>query len=290
MDLVVIGSFTRSILIELARQLGYFDDPGIEVKETSVSSSPEQFELLEKSEINLAITNPDNVLAYRFLKNNPLNRNFDARILGAVDRGLNVCLCLRPNASETLETFGVDVPNSGFAFVGYELLSNYGYKYGSYKVISLGSTPKRRLELIGGSVDATILNAGNEIKALSLGAKKVGDVSEIGPYIGTVFSTIGVPSQSILNVINILNHVSSEILQRKHRDRVIHIAMNNLDISQQQADEHYEILCNSTHGLVPEGRVDRPSIQTLIDLRRKYLPSDELDNIMKDIDALVNTK
>ena len=184
MDSLSIGTFTKSILLEVAENLEYLNQANLEVHELLVPSSPSQFEALERGEIELAITSPDNVLAYRYLSKNPLGRNFDVRILSAIDRGLGLSLCYAPGLSGVPTTFGVDVPTSGFAFLGYSLLQKQGLTPNDYAIVTLGSTPKRSLALIDSHVDSTILNAGNEIKAIAAGANKVGDIGLLGPYIG----------------------------------------------------------------------------------------------------------
>lgn len=282
-----VGTFTKSILIEVAQSRGYLADSGMKVDEISVPSSPAAFEMLERSEIDALITSPDNVLAYRYLSKNPLGRKLDAIILSAIDRGLGLSLCYAPGVDLAPLTFGVDVPNSGFAFVGYELLSQQGIAYKSYAVENLGSTPKRQVALVGGSIDSTILNAGNEIKAISRGARKIADISAIGPYIGSVLAVVGEPSHSVLALTEIINQVINEILNGEHAPLIIDITKRNLDLTSAQALDHYNTLIDPMPGLVQGGKIDLPSLRTLIDLRNKYLPTNELDGVMADISALV---
>jgi hypothetical protein len=285
---ISVGTFTKSIVLAVAELAGYFADAGIHVNEILVPSSPAQFEMLENGEIELAITSPDNVLAYRYLSKNPLGHKLDVRILRAVDRGLGLSLCYRPDLIGKPLTFGVDVPNSGFAFVGYELLARLDTQFGNYEVKNLGSTPRRRTALIAGEVDATILNAGNEIKAWSQGAVKISDVSQIGPYLGTVLSTLGKPTEPLLKLEKIISRVIEEILDHKHKDFVISIAMNSLELNEGSAEFHYATMLQPSHGLVSGGIVDKSSINTLIELRNKYLPTPELRNILLDYKALVS--
>ena len=290
MNSLTIGTFTKSILLEVAQSLGYLEQEKLEVSEFLVPSSPAQFEALERGEIELAVTNPDNVLAYRYLSKNPLGRNFDVRILAAVDRGLGLSLCYAPGLSGAPKTFGVDVPTSGFAFVGYSLLQKEGLAPGYYSIVALGSTPKRGLALMESQVDATILNAGNEIRALAGGATKIADVGALGPYIGTVFATIGSPSENAQKFIKIVQKVSSEILEGAYQDLIIEIAARNLKLDYLQARAHYEVFLDPRQGLVKNGVVDQASIQTLIDLRQEFAPSQELEKILLDLPALLNAE
>jgi ABC-type nitrate/sulfonate/bicarbonate transport system substrate-binding protein len=84
---LIIGSFTPSVLLRVARRTGALADAGLEVTETPVPSSPEQFSALLDGSLDAVLTSPDNVLAYRYSPTNPLGRTADARIVSAVDRG-----------------------------------------------------------------------------------------------------------------------------------------------------------------------------------------------------------
>ena len=125
-----VGTFTRSVVLEVARNDGSLAEAGLEVRESSVASSPAQFASLESREYDLAFTSPDNVLAYRFIADNPLGRHLRVQMLAALDRGLGLSLWLSPIVSSLDgvrgSTLGVDVATSGFAFVGYELLARAG--------------------------------------------------------------------------------------------------------------------------------------------------------------------
>ena len=290
MNSLSIGTFTKSILLEVAQSVGYLEKENLEVSEFLVPSSPAQFEALELGEIELAITNPDNVLAYRYLSKNPLGRNFDVRILASIDRGLGLSLCYAPGLSGVPKTFGVDVPISGFAFVGYSLLQRQGLGVGDYSIVALGSTPKRGVALIDSQIDATILNAGNELKAIAEGAIKIADVGVLGPYIATVFASIGSPSENARKFIEIVQRISSEILEGAHQDLIIEIAARNLKLEQEQAREHYEAFMDPAQGLVKNGVVDSASIETLIKLRREFAPTPELEKILLDLPALLNAE
>jgi ABC-type nitrate/sulfonate/bicarbonate transport system substrate-binding protein len=89
-----IGTFTPSLLIDLARSTGRLDRAGLEVVEAPVPSSPAQFRSLESGEFDVVMTSPDNVLAYRFLSANPLGHNLPVEILAGLDRGLGLSLWL----------------------------------------------------------------------------------------------------------------------------------------------------------------------------------------------------
>jgi hypothetical protein len=290
-----VGTFTKSLLIQIAREAGRFDAAGLEVEEVSVSSSPAQFAALVAGQLDVAITSPDNVIAYRFLSVNPLKQKLDVKILGAIDRGLGLSLCLSPNFQNIDQvqelTFAVDVPQSGFAFVGYGLLENLGFHPGDYQIQVLGATPKRAIALIDGLCATTILNAGNEIRAIAQGCTELASVKQLGPYIGTVVAAIpkssGEYSAGTIVFAAILRETAQDILDGKLRTEVVNAAERVLGLTPIQGLEHYEVLLNPETGLIPNGKLDRESIRTLITLRERFLPTNELDSIMDSLEYLV---
>jgi hypothetical protein len=290
--MIRVGTFTPSIIIAACRDLGYFsgeldDEHNLEVLEIPVKSSPEQFKSLSSDELDIAITSPDNAIAYRFLKNNPLKENFDVRILSAVDRGLGLSLA-RIDASRDPKReiiFGVDVPDSGFAFVGYSLLRKSGIK--SYQIQSFGSTPKRLEALLAGRCDFTMLNAGNEIKGADGGAVLIASATELGPYLGTVTAVIGEPSNDVLRVTVALAKVIEEVCLGQHEELILKLAQTVLGLNVEQAKRHYILMIDPLHGLVRGETVDAASLDTLITLRNEFSPSMELGQIPSKYHELV---
>ncbi|HEY9525214.1 MAG TPA: hypothetical protein VIR33_18390, partial [Thermopolyspora sp.] len=186
---LVVGVFSPSVLIRVSRRLGLLT--GLDVVEKPVSSSPAQFRALIDGTLDAALTSPDNVLAYRFVPDNPLGQTADARIVAAVDRGLGLGLYARPGITSAADlrgaTMGVDVAGSGFAFALYALLDSLGLRRGDYRVTALGSTPRRLSALLTGECDATLLNAGNELLAEQAGAARLAALAQVcRPYLGTV--------------------------------------------------------------------------------------------------------
>jgi ABC-type nitrate/sulfonate/bicarbonate transport system substrate-binding protein len=290
-----VGTFTRSLLLDLARSTGRLERAGLDVQETQVVSSPAQFAALEAGELDIVLTSPDNVLAYRFLTQNPLGRNLPVEIVAAIDRGLGLSLCTAPSVSEVTAVrggiVGVDVPESGFAFVAFALLDASGLEPGDYTVESLGSTPRRATALIEGRCLATVLNAGNELRAEGAGCRVVSRVADVGPYLGTVVAAIESTDPDVrglrLRFVDVLLETSQEILDGRWEAEVIEAATRLLDLDAEGARAHRDCLLDPVRGLVPGGAVDGASIDTLIDLRRRYRPSPELDQVADSWPSIV---
>jgi len=280
-----IGTFTRSLLLDVARAAGHLEHAGIDVVEGSVPSSPAQFSALVAGELDIVLTSPDNVLAYRFLSGNPLGENLPVQIIAAIDRGLGLSLCTAPPLASVEavrgQIVGVDVPQSGFAFVAFELLARAGLSSGDYAVESLGSTPRRAEALIAGDCSATVLNAGNELRGVAAGCHVVSRACDIGPYLGTVLAALTTTDPAIEerreHLAEALLATSREILDGRWETEVIDAATRLLGLSAAEAADHRACLMDPAQGLIGSGAVDADSVSTLIELRRRHRPTPELD-------------
>jgi ABC-type nitrate/sulfonate/bicarbonate transport system substrate-binding protein len=290
-----VGTFTRSLLIDLARSTGRLADAGLDVHESSVVSSPAQFAALDAGELDVVLTSPDNVLAYRFLSANPLGRNLPVEIVAAIDRGLGLSLCVGPGVTDVEAVrhgvVAVDVPQSGFAFVAYALLQRAGLAPGDYSVEALGSTPRRASALIEGACAATVLNAGNELRAQGAGCRVLSRVGDLGPYLGTVVAALACPDQVAaprLRLTDALLDTSREILGGGLEVEVVESAARLLGLDEDEARAHRDCLLDPERGLIPDGRVDAASVKTLVELRRAYLPTDELDDVAVSWESMLS--
>jgi len=294
---IVVGTFTRSLVLAVARTTGRFDAAGLSVVERSVASSSAQFASLESGEYDLVLTGPDNVIAYRFVHGNPLGRVMPVGVLAGVDRGLGLGLWAAPGAD--LEPgrgvrLGVDVAGSGFTFLAYDLLERVGLPPGSYEVLPLGATPRRVESLIDGSCDVTILNAGNELRARRAGCGLVAGVSDYAPYLGTVLAALEGGGDSVRESRRRFREAFvetiSEILAGRRRAEMVRAAQELLGLSAPDAEEHYAVCVSGDHGLVGGGTVPRDALAAVLDLRRRYAPSPEIADYARVLDELADAK
>ncbi|MFR9779560.1 ABC transporter substrate-binding protein [Micromonospora sp. MS34] len=275
---MVVGSFTPSVLLAVARRTGRLDEQSLEMTEVAVTSSPAQFRSLIAGEIDVALTSPDNVVAYRFSPENPLGVTADARIVSAVDRGLGLGLYGRPGlAPEQLRgaRVGVDVPTSGFAVAMYALAESLGVGRDEYELLTLGSTPRRLEALLAGECDATMLNAGNELLAEAMGAAALARVSDVcSPYLGTVVSVVGErflePARRFGDA---LRETARDICYGTAEEAAVEEAASVLGLAGDLARRYLARLQSSSEGLVLDTAVDLAALTTVVDLRRRYLPS-----------------
>ncbi len=278
MQQLAVGSFTPSVVLEVARVTGRLADHGLDIAEHPVASSPSQFRSLLDGDLDVALTSPDNVIAYRFNPHNPLGGLADVQIVSAVDRGMGLGLYGAPGtdaASLAGGLVGVDVPVSGFALALYALAETLGVGRGDYELVALGSTPRRLEALLEGRCVATMLNAGNELVAEQRGCVLLASAAEhLAPYLGTVVAVAGgVHLDAARRLGAALADTSDQILGGELTDLTAETAARRLDLDDDVALRYVSRLRDPREGLVPGGVVDRASLETLVRLRATYLPT-----------------
>lgn len=290
---LVVGAFSPSVLLSVARRTGRLEEHALDVEEVPVSSSPAQFRSLLSGELDVAFTSPDNVLAYRFSPSNPLGSLLDARIVGAVDRGMGLALYGRPGVDSPARLrgarIGVDVPASGFALAMYALTEHLGVPRGEYELLSLGSTPRRLGALLDGECDATMLNAGNELVAEDAGCVRLASAADVcAPYLGTVVAVVG--EQHVTGARALTDALAvtiGDVLAGRTDVEVLEEAAGRLDLAPTTARRYLARLRDGREGLVAGASVDAAALATVAGLRRRFLPevADGVDVLDRPLDA-----
>ncbi|MDE3044509.1 MAG: hypothetical protein KGJ10_06755 [Acidobacteriota bacterium] len=289
-----VGFFTAPLVLHVAEQLGRFADAQLAIDQTAVVSSPAQFTSLEAGEFDVVFTSPDNVLAYRFLPDNPLGRLLDVTILAGVDRGLGLSLWTKPELNDVGElrdqVVAVDVPQSGFAFVAFALLERAGLTPGNYRVESLGSTPRRAKALVEGACAATILNAGNELWAEGRGCHFVGAAPDLGPYLGTVLAAMptddAAQRRARERFVEVILATSRDLVTGALDEVALEVASRTLGLDDDASRAHLAVLRNADNGLIPDGSLSRAALTTLVTLRRQFRDHEQLDLVERSLDDL----
>lgn len=267
------------MLLHVARATGALAGARLDVIEHPVPSSPAQFRSLRDGELDAVLTNPDNVLAYRFVPDNPLGELLNVVIVAAIDRGLGLTLCGARDvaAPRSGMRLGIDAAASGFALLAYELVDRLGVPRSDLQLETIGSTPARAAALLAYGCDLTMLNAGNELHALDAGCHALGTVDEIGPYLGTVLVRGGdAAAEPIAVLARVLLDVAERIVAGELDGESTAAAARVLGLPEHLARRHVAVLRDPDHGLVPSGIVDDESIETALALRERYLPSPAL--------------
>jgi ABC-type nitrate/sulfonate/bicarbonate transport system substrate-binding protein len=269
-----LGIFSANVVADWAQERGVFAEHGLAVEQLPVASSPAQFASLTAGEYDAVLTSPDNVATYVLNEGNPLGRRLDLQILRAVDRGGRLSLVGGPGV-DSLEAlagrrFAVDVPTSGFAFVGFALLRRAGLEAGrDYEVVTAGATPRRRQLLAAGEFEATLLNAGHEARAVRAGAHVLGVVSDVvRPYLGTVLATrTDVDTPALRALLAAWDDAERAVLAPENRADVTALLATQPDTDAGVAAQMYETLLDPLHGLCAGGEVEPAAFEAVLRLR-----------------------
>lgn len=269
-----LGIFSANVVADWAQAHGVFAAHDLAVEQLPVRSSPEQFESLAGGEYDAVLTSPDNVATYVLNDRNPLGRRLDLQILRAVDRGGRLSLVGAPSVRRFEDLrgrrFGVDVPTSGFAYVGFALLRRAGLEAGrDYEVVTAGSTPRRRQLLADGAFEATLLNAGHEARAERDGAHVLGTVTEVvRPYLGTVLATRGDGDTAEVDaLLAAWDDAERQVLDPARRDEVLALLGRQPDTDVAIAGRMYETLLDPDHGICAGGAVQPEALEAVLRLR-----------------------
>jgi ABC-type nitrate/sulfonate/bicarbonate transport system substrate-binding protein len=269
-----LGIFSANVVANWAQQHGVFAAHGLAVEQVPVASSPAQFASLMNDEYDAVLTSPDNVATYVLNDGNPLGRRLDLHILRAVDRGGRLSLVGAPGIGQLAELrgrrFAVDVPTSGFAFVGFALLRRAGLEPGrDVEVVTAGATPRRRQLLAAGEFEATLLNAGHEARAVRSGATVLGVVSEVvQPYLGSVLATrADVDTPAVQALLDAWDDAEKAVLAPGNRDDVLALLAAQPDTDREIAEQMYATLLDPVHGLCVGGAVEPEAFEAVLRLR-----------------------
>jgi ABC-type nitrate/sulfonate/bicarbonate transport system substrate-binding protein len=279
-DRLRIGQFSESPVLAIADALGLGEKYGLEWTTQRVPSSPAQFKSLVSNEIDIAITSPDNVLLYTSTADNPLGQKLNLRLLRAIDRGLGLALYTRnehdPSALRG-EQLGVDVPNSGFAFLLFALAGRLGLSREDYEVSSIGATPRRLDALISGEISATILNAETALEAERQGLQRRATSHDMSPdYLGTVLVE-AVPGNDDVSarLVAMWNEAVDFILSSEPGEVEKLLALQFPSLAE---SSYVSLLQSSIFGLIREPIVREMQLNTLLEIREEvgaYVPSRE---------------
>ena len=269
-----LGIFSANVVASWAVEHGVFTAHDLDVEQIPVASSPQQFQSLMAGEYDAVLTSPDNVATYVLNERNPLGRRLDLQILRAVDHGGRLSLVARPGVDRMTDLtggrFGVDVPTSGFAYVGFALLRAAGLEPGrDVTVVTAGSTPRRRQLLADGDFDATLLNAGHEARAARAGARVLGTVSDVvRPYLGTVLAIRrGGNTPAVAALLAAWDDAEREVVAPDRKDDVLALLQAQPDTDRETAEQMCATLLDPEHGLCIGGQVDPAAFESVLRLR-----------------------
>lgn len=278
---IKIGQFSESAVLAVARAKKLDEKYGINWETQRVPSSPAQFESLSSGEIDIAITSPDNVLLYATTDKNPIGRQLQLRILRTIDRGMGLALYTSEDITEASQlrgtTLGVDVPNSGFAFLLFALAQKLGVAREDYELESIGATPKRLSAVETKTVSATILNAETAVQAEQLGLRKWASSIDVSDnYLGTVLTQIDASmNPNTEKFLELWEEATSIILSSSNSELV---ELLKTDFPKLANPEYVSLLQSEDYGLLRDAKASEEQLSALVQIRSDfgaYAPTQE---------------
>ena len=169
---VRVVAFSRAPSLVAALEGGLFAAEGLEVEVVRAADSTTQLAGLVAGDYEIAHTNADNIVAR-------VDAGLDLRIALVPEIGTDQRLVgapgIRTPADLRGRTLGVDAVESGYALFAYVLLAEAGLERGGYRVVPVGSTPRRRAALLEGRIDAAMLSRDGDAEVVAAGCHVLGD-------------------------------------------------------------------------------------------------------------------
>jgi ABC-type nitrate/sulfonate/bicarbonate transport system substrate-binding protein len=186
-----VGFFGKNAAMLAAQDHGFFAAQNLSVTYLQIQSSEQAFTDLRDGKYDIIVASIDNVVNYRLNPHNALGAIQPVQAFMSVDYASNLTVGGKLGITSVADLRGkkvaVDAPASGFAYVLYEILARHGLRRDvDYTTVSIGGGLGRFNAVLAGTVDATLLNGGFEIRAATQGRplfESVYDVSN--PYLGT---------------------------------------------------------------------------------------------------------
>lgn len=183
-----LTTFARPSSLLAAQHRGFLEEEGLALEVEDAEGSRPQMDGLLAGRWDLAHTNADNVMKYRAFCSE------DLAIFLVLDRGIAQKLVVSPDvvAGSDLRgrPVGVDAPDSGYAFVLYDLLRRHGLEQGDYEVAALGATVYRLQGLQRGEIAAALLSHHHEATAIEQGFRLLADTRDhFGRHPGVTAAT-----------------------------------------------------------------------------------------------------
>jgi ABC-type nitrate/sulfonate/bicarbonate transport system substrate-binding protein len=272
------GLFSPSLPHLVAIREGYYEERGLAVEQQRIPSSAGLLRALRDRDLDVALTSPDNIANFRL--NKAGDGHLDARIIAAVDQAGSISLMGRPGIDAPGQirhgTVAVDARNSGFAFLLYELLKSRGLAPDvDYRVLEAGGTPSRFAALLAGSFEATILNAGFDVRAQAAGGSLlIPTVDVIPDYLSTVLAARGeyldeAPGPVARFVAGFRQAMNYCLDPARHAD-CTDLVVSEWQVNPDVAARMVDAAADARTGVVPDAVIKPARLEVVLELRKRW--------------------
>jgi ABC-type nitrate/sulfonate/bicarbonate transport system substrate-binding protein len=273
-----LGLFSPSLPHLVAIREGYYEERGVTVEQQRIPSSAGLYRALRDGGLDVALTSPDNIANFRL--NKVGDGRLDARIIAAVDQAGSISLMGRPGIDAPGQirrgTVGVDARNSGFAFLLYELLNSVGLTPDiDYRVLEAGGTPSRFEALLAGSFEATILNAGFDVRAQAGGGSLlIPTVDVIPDYLSTVLAARGEyldqTPDPVSRFVSGFRQAMNDCLDPTRHADCTDLVVGEWQVDPDVAARMVAAAADARTGVVPDAVIAPARLKVVLELRERW--------------------
>jgi ABC-type nitrate/sulfonate/bicarbonate transport system substrate-binding protein len=273
-----LGLFSPSLPHLVAIREGYYEERGVTVEQQRIPSSAGLRRALRDGDLDVALTSPDNIANFRL--NKAGDGHLDARIIAAVDQAGSISLIGRPGIDAPgqirLGTVAVDARNSGFAFLLYELLKSVGLVPDiDYRVLEAGGTPSRFEALLAGSFEATLLNAGFDVRAQAEGgALLIPTVDVIPDYLSTVLAARGEyldqAPDPVSRFVSAFRQAMNYCLDPARHADCTDLVVSEWQVNPDVAARMVDAAADARTGVVPDAVITSGQLEVVLELRKRW--------------------
>jgi ABC-type nitrate/sulfonate/bicarbonate transport system substrate-binding protein len=276
--IVFPGGFNWPIWV--AKEKGFFERNGIDVKVTPTPSSVFQLTNLIDGKFDIAMTAIDNLIAYREGQGEVPKEGPDLFAFMGGDNGfLRLVTVPEVKSFKQLhhKTLSVDAVTTGYAFVLFEILARNKMHLGKdYKVVTAGGVLQRYQALLEKKHAGTLLLSPFEVQAEEKGFHRLANATDVlGRYQGLVGgarkSWAEKNSDAVVGYIRAFSEAVDWLYDPSNREEAITIFLKNLpNATPQGALVAYGILLDPVDGFQKKAKIDLEGVRTVLALRSKY--------------------
>ena len=275
-----LNTFSEPSLLIAAQDRGFLEEEGIALEVIQARGSRPQMDGLLAGRWELVHTNADNVMKFRGQGHDELF------IFMVADLGISQKLVVHPDIRDWTDLrgkpVGVDAPDSGYAFVVYELLERHGLPPGDYEVKPLGATSYRLDGLRSGEAVAGLLSHHHETDALDEGFVILADTRDHFPeHAGVTAATTRGWAEANEDLLQGYTRAvlaaSRWAMDPANTDEVVVLMGRHRGIQETEARRLLENERAARTGGVPDPDAAARSLQTIADLRARATGSTPTD-------------
>jgi ABC-type nitrate/sulfonate/bicarbonate transport system substrate-binding protein len=268
-----LNTFSRVSTLLAAQQRGYLEEEGLALDVDDAVASRSQMEGLLSGRWDVVHTNADNIMKFRALGHPGL------AIFLVLDTGIAQKLVVSPDVTDWPDlrgrAVGVDAPDSGYAFVLYELLRLNGLEPRDYEVVPLGATGYRLQGLQDGKVAAGLLSHHHEATAVDEGFRIMADTrAHFGGHPGVTAATTSAwaraNAEALQGYVTALLRAAEWAMDPAHREDVVQVIAAGRGVDEDRARRILDIETASRTGVVRSVEQAEYSLAQTAELRALY--------------------